>query len=115
MGYTYYLLVQCERKSYTTSERSEMNQWFNEEDPYDPNNNYKKHWNCIHYTAKLASSKGDLFPEVAFTSDFHNDYYKHCDATGRCKHRYMYKETPNSVRYNKCDIGTVRYTNESPM
>jgi len=90
-----------------------MQEWFEQRDEYDPMNNYKNNWNCLYYTAKLMTSDGDLFPDVSMASSFHNDYADNCAATGKCEHRYTYKTTPGHMRYNKCDIGTVRYTREN--
>lgn len=113
VAYTWYLLGQCEKKSFTTTTRSEMVNWFAEEEVLDPMNNYQKNWKCLYYTAKLMATEGDLFPEVSSSYSLHNDYYNNCADTGRCEHRYVYKSTPGHLRYEKCDIGTVRYTKKA--
>jgi len=113
-AYTAFLLGQCEKQSYTTTTRSEMVQWFQEQDSFDPMNNFQKNWKCLYYTAKLGVSDGDLVPEVASSRSFHNDYESNCKLTGECEHRYTYTPTPGHLRYKKCDIGTVRYSTETP-
>jgi hypothetical protein len=90
-----------------------MVDWFAEEEVLDPMNNYQKNWKCLYYTAKLMATEGDLFPEVSSSYSFHNDYDNNCADTGRCENRYVYKATPGHLRYEKCDIGTVRYTKKT--
>lgn len=103
-AYSGYLLSQCHRQSYTTTTRSEMIQWFVEDSPLDPMNNFHKNWKCLHYTAKLVSANGMLHPERSS----HDSHPAYCEKTGECAHRVSFQAS-ESTRYEKCDIGTVKY------
>jgi hypothetical protein len=62
VSYTWYLLGQCEKKSFTTTTRSEMVDWFAEEEVLDPMNNYQKKLEVPLLHCQVDGHRGRLVP-----------------------------------------------------